>query len=460
MPLPLSVKTVLNQLEIACEPVAQSPATFLCGRANATEPFAILTLLSSDAGVSQAIFSGHSLLNLEAVSPLGGHAVTALKADDCQRYLDKAGVKRMPAIPQLTGKTTLVDHSLLNASRVLLEDGLGECLAISGDDFKRLVADCQVANIALPVSDLEVNDDHPELDIENIHSAIRNYTTLRIQQELSDTLEIPPLSETARKVIAISSDPNADAEDLVKVVELDPGLAAQIVGWAGSPYYSAPGKVTSTQDAIVRVLGFDLVLNLALGLSVGKSLRLPDDNPDNITPYWLQSVYCALSMEKLNRLVIKKGGASGLAYLAGLLNNFGYLILAHVFPDYFSATCRYLEANPHLNYRYIEQHLLGVTRDQINAAVLASWHLPPAVTDAIRFQNSPQHAGPGKLYAQLSTIATQLLAERGIGGDRPACIDPHLLEGLDVSLAEVTEVIDDVVENHNEVELIAGFLGA
>ena len=39
---------------------------------------------------------------------------------------------------------------------------------------------------------------------------------------------------------------------------------------------------------------------------------------------------------------------AGLTYLAGLLHNFGYLLLAHVFPPHFSLICRHLEVNPHL----------------------------------------------------------------------------------------------------------------
>ncbi|VVQ30227.1 hypothetical protein PS943_01726 [Pseudomonas fluorescens] len=40
---------------------------------------------------------------------------------------------------------------------------------------------------------------------------------------------------------------------------------------------------------------------------------------------------------------------AGLTYLVGLLRNFGYLLLAHVFPPHFSLICRHLEVNPHLS---------------------------------------------------------------------------------------------------------------
>ena len=42
--------------------------------------------------------------------------------------------------------------------------------------------------------------------------------------------------------------------DLADVVETDPSLAAQVVSWAASPYYAAPGKIRSVEDAIGRVL--------------------------------------------------------------------------------------------------------------------------------------------------------------------------------------------------------------
>lgn len=34
----------------------------------------------------------------------------------------------------------------------------------------------------------------------------------------------------------------------------------------------------------MRVLGFDLVINLALGLALGKTLSLPKDHPQQTTP--------------------------------------------------------------------------------------------------------------------------------------------------------------------------------
>ncbi len=72
-------------------------------------------------------------------------------------------------------------------------------------------------------------------------------------------------------------------DDLANVVETRSGPGAHD-HWAASPYYAAPGKIPPREDAIVRVLGFDLVINLALGLALGKTLSLPSDQPSRKPP--------------------------------------------------------------------------------------------------------------------------------------------------------------------------------
>jgi len=74
-----------------------------------------------------------------------------------------------------------------------------------------------------------------------------------------------------------------------------------VVSWASSPYYAAPGKVKSIQDAIVRVLGFDLVMNLALGLALGKTMRLPKEGRYGYRNYWLQAVHGAAMVKACAR---------------------------------------------------------------------------------------------------------------------------------------------------------------
>ena len=192
--------------------------------------------------------------------------------------LGKHNLKTLPGLPPLTSSPCLYDERLLQVPSLLIESGQpGVLLELDTESFKRLLSKASAGRFGEPLSNIRLNLDRPDDDRAEITQAVHAFTARRIQQRLEETIEIPPLPETAQKIIKLRVDPDATVDDITGVVETDPALAAQVVSWAASPYYAAPGKIRSVEDAIVRVLGFDLVINLALGLALGKTLSLPKD---------------------------------------------------------------------------------------------------------------------------------------------------------------------------------------
>ena len=190
-----------------------------------------------------------------------------------------------------------------------------------------------------------------------------------------------------------------------------------------------------------------LVVNLALGLSLDKSLGLPKDHPQSSMPYWQQSIYTAAVIEGLTRAMPReKRPEVGMTYLAGLLHNFGYLLLAHVFPPHFSLICRHLEVNPHASHSEIEQHLLGISREQMGAWLMRFWEMPEELAVAVRFQHDPSYLGVDAPYPNLVCVALGLLRSRGIGHSSCAPLPDALFERLGVSRNEGHAVVDKVLE--------------
>jgi len=132
-----------------------------------------------------------------------------------------------------------------------------------------------------------------------IDSTVSRFTGRRIQQRLDQTLHIPPLPEAARRIIALQATDDYDLKDLVAIIETDPSITARIMGWANSAFYHVHPPASSIQDAVMRVLGFDTVLSMALGMSLGATLRLPEAHVNGLPPYWLDAVYTAATMEAL-----------------------------------------------------------------------------------------------------------------------------------------------------------------
>ncbi|SDV09367.1 aminoacyl-tRNA deacylase and HDOD domain-containing protein [Pseudomonas mucidolens] len=439
--VPMVIRDLLATLAISYTEVVEHAGLNPARRVQAV-------LLDDAVGTLMVLFPHDQLLDLNRLTELTGRKLTAVSPDRLERMLGKHNLSQLPGIPPLTSSPCLYEESLLREPTLLVPSGEASVLLeVSTDDFKRLLSNASAANFGEPLSNIQPNFDRPNDDRDEITQAVQAFTVRRIQQRLEATIEIPPLADTAQKIIKLRVDPNATIDDITGVVETDPALAAQVVSWAASPYYASPGKIRSVEDAIVRVLGFDLVINLALGLALGKTLSLPKDHPQQATPYWHQSIYTAAVIEGLTRAMPRaQRPEAGLTYLAGLLHNFGYLLLAHVFPPHFSLICRHLEVNPHLCHSYVEQHLLGISREQIGAWLMRYWDMPDELSTALRFQHDPAYDGQYAEYPNLVCLAVRLLRSRGIGAGPDAQIPDELLERLGLSRDKAEDVVSKVLD--------------
>ncbi|MET0379172.1 MAG: HDOD domain-containing protein [Spongiibacteraceae bacterium] len=453
MAIPAAVDTLLRTHNIdysVLEPVPESTV-------KATVQTVVL---GDDQGRVQVLYPADCVLDLNTLVRAAGRQFRALADAELFRLCQKNALQQVPAFPSALGLPTIVDRRLLACDKVALASGIqGQLLCLSGEQYRRSLAAASVHDFAVELSQLQGSRLDQIDDVSDITKAIASFTQLRIKQRLEETLELPPLPETAQKIIKLRVDPHADIRHLTAIVELDPALAAQVVSWASSPYYAAPGKIRSVHDAIVRVLGFDLVLNLSLGLALGKSLSLPKDAPRGFTPYWEQSVYAAAAVEALVGCISpEKRPTIGLAYLTGLLHNFGQLLLAEVFPPHFSAYCRYQEANPHAHYVYIERLLLGVSRDQIAGWLMKLWSMPDEVCTGLRQQSNPDYDGSHSAYANLIFIALRLLRLHNIGNAPLEPIPEAMYARLHLDSGKAMQAIQHVVEASDEVKGIAASL--
>jgi HD-like signal output (HDOD) protein/prolyl-tRNA editing enzyme YbaK/EbsC (Cys-tRNA(Pro) deacylase) len=460
MAIPVVVDQILRKQNIDYQVLDLAPGAAAPLQAGGTALSSLLC--DGNSGRLQVIHAADSLLDLNALNQLTGRDWRAVAPAEMARLCAQHHLRQLPAVPAALGVPSIVDARLLERPALAVSSGDEQQLVqLSAEQFRRALASATIADIAVPVAGLQ----QPALaevdDVVDITRAVASFTQLRMRQRIEETLELPPLPETAQRILKLRVDPYADIRDLTNIVELDPALAAQVISWAGSPYYAAPGKIQSVHDAIVRVLGFDLVMNLALGLALGRTLRLPKDAPRGFTPYWKQAIYVATAVEALVGCIPSRQRPTiGLAYLAGLLHNFGFLMLAEIFPPHFASYCRYQEANPHLNYNLIERFLLGVDRDQLAAWLMKLWGLPEEVVGALRHQADAGYDGPQHRYANLVHVAVRLLRLHGIGGMPPEPVPEALYARLHLDPADALAAIQQVVEASAEIDGIAASLAA
>ena len=273
------------------------------------------------------------------------------------------------------------------------------------------------------------------------------FTRKRVEALLEDVQGLPAMPEMAQRILHVAGDADSTAQDLAKVIEVDPSLSAQIISYATSAFYGYRGDITSVRDAISRVLGFELVANIAVGISLGTTFKVPAEGPIGLSAFWRHAVYTSALAERLCKAVPRdRQVRPGVAYLSGLLHDFGYLVLGHILPTAFGALNQAIAANPTLNVTVVESLILGMSHTEIGARLLLLWKLPDEAVVAARYHHTPDYRAEDAVYAHLVSLAESLLHTEGVISDADATPNDitHALLGLDdAALAKAAQPILD-----------------
>jgi HD-like signal output (HDOD) protein/prolyl-tRNA editing enzyme YbaK/EbsC (Cys-tRNA(Pro) deacylase) len=358
-----------------------------------------------------------------------------------------------PAVPGISGLKTIVDESVFDFDEVYIESGIpGKLLKVPKESVAQLYQNAERASFACGPEKLYSGKNATQ----DLTETVNQFTPIRIKQRIDETFDLPAMPDIAQEIMKLRVDPGADAKKLGDIVAKDPSLAAQIISWASSPYYGYKGKIDSIETAISRVLGFDLVMNLALGISIGKSLNVPHEGPLGLDSYWRHAIYSANLVEKLCRLIPpKQRPERGLAYLAGLLHNFGHLLLGHLFPPQFYLVNRYIEANPGIRVEDIEHFVLGVTHQEIGAWLMKNWHMPDELIVAVRWHHQEEFWSKHAVYSNLVLLAGRLLKRIEMGDALELTLPQSTLDLLELTEEKVNQSFEQLLEERAALDQMA-----
>ena len=279
---------------------------------------------------------------------------------------------------------------------------------------------------------------------------------LNIKARIAKLDRLPVMPEMAQQVIQLSSNPDAEISDLVKIVEMDPSLAAQIMRYASSPFFSYRGKIDSVQTAVSRVLGFSMVMNLALGVTTARPFKLPKNVPLNMEAFWRHAIYSAALTQSLSgELSDDIRPPAGLAYLAGLLHNFGHVLVGHLFRKEFLILNKFIIAEPEKDLVDIEKQVFGYEHGQIGAWLMDVWKLPSELIVATREHNNLSYQGEHAVYPQLVALSDRLLKEYNIGDAPNSSIPQSLLQELEIGDYQARMVVNRVMEGCEGLDTMA-----
>ncbi|MBJ7536437.1 HDOD domain-containing protein [Marinomonas transparens] len=399
--------------------------------------------LADHTGRLQTIFPENHMLDIATVSRL-----TKRRFEPVANF-NSTGAPLL----KVNSCTTIIDTALIKEEAISIRTNThSEYREVTGDELKAFFSGPLNRFEAISINtSLIPNPTENHLDDEaQILQALGQFQSIRIKQRLEETLEIPPLPASSHRIIRLCSNNKVGTDELSQVISLDPSLAAQVMSWASSPYYGA-GDIESVEDAIIRVLGFDMVMNLSLGLSVSNAFLPPENGPRHYEDFWLNSVFHAVLMEALVKAMpARLRPKIGHAYLAGLLHNFGHLAISTIFPPHFSILSRYKEANTHLASEIVEMKVLSFTEEQLGSWLLRHWGLPDDIATAIRYSKKPHYDNEHAILAKLVYVTHQL------SKDSP--IEPSVLEEIGLSEETAKACASQVNQSSNELHKMVALI--
>ena len=90
------------------------------------------------------------------------------------------------------------------------------------------------------------------------------------------------------------ADDRFSLEDLALVINQDPGLSARILGLANSAYFGQTNPILTVEDAIIRVLGLNMVKSLAVSIAVSGVFDSSACRSFDLHEYWSHSLSIAM----------------------------------------------------------------------------------------------------------------------------------------------------------------------
>lgn len=213
---------------------------------------------------------------------------------------------------------------------------------------------------------------------------------------------LPSLPEVAMKVRKLLQDENSSVDQIARVVNVDPAIAAKLIGAANSPVYHGSDNVDTTRNAIVR-----LGLSTTRLLIISYAMRDLFTSRSEVLRQRMQSIWlCSVEVAAIAYVLTKK--LKGIkfspdeAMLAALLNDIGVIAIVN-----------YLEYNPVWLEQGIDmEDLVTELRADAGVEILRHWHFPESFMTAVREAEhwSRQHSGSvdmadivqvSKLYAMM-----------------------------------------------------------
>lgn len=264
---------------------------------------------------------------------------------------------------------------------------------------------------------------------------------------------LPSAPRVLPRLKSLLRDGNSSMHEVVELVRLDPGIAARVLQFGNSTYFSRGLRCYTVDEAVTRV-GYDQIYELVATAVASQVLVRPLETYGlEADDLWHQSIACALAAEALAE---RTRADRSVAYTIGLLHSIGMVAI----DDWAlrnSPGLRFASRGLPLEYCEAERSALGFHQAETGAALLRLWEFPAVMAEPVRWQYLPNGTAVHYQFSALLHVAKWIRSAVLNPAVRPPSVahllgrmglTPTQLEGLAgqvaVRLREIRQQLDVV----------------
>ena len=263
---------------------------------------------------------------------------------------------------------------------------------------------------------------------------------------------MPAFPKSVQKILELTRHLDCSPRELVQVIEKDPVVTVKVLRVVNAAYFSLPKPITSINHAVVY-LGFNTIKNLALGIAAIGIVP-----PNNVAGFDGRQclLHCLSTAGIAKKLAPRVAGADPMdSYVAGLLHDFGKLVLARFLPAEFRTALELSQCHQtslHLALRDV----IGADHAEVGAMLVEIWCFPANLIEAIRFQYGPDTRDTPMIACVFA--ANQISKKLQFGNGANPCAEelpPALAQRLGGSLDEVLDSVGDLTPVFEEAKVFS-----
>lgn len=244
-----------------------------------------------------------------------------------------------------------------------------------------------------------------------------------LEKIVREDMELASHPEVFRRILQAANDPQSSAAFLAEVVSKDVALSVKLLKVVNTPYYGFPQKVDTLSRAVV-LLGYNKIVNLALGISVISMFTGLESDMLDMSAFWKHSVACGV----LGMILAVHCGEHDEErfFVAGLLHDLGRLIMLknrlQAVRFVLTESCSQKAA-----LHVLESARWGFNHAELACQVLKKWQLPESLVLAVGQHHSPGSCGYAREAAMIH-VADFLAHGLALGKSGATLLPPLLPE--------------------------------